>query len=152
MVDSVALQSSAPASLAEAMSIVADSPAVQRLLNSPELLEQAKQRDPMLRQLLEQTPEMSSLLAPDKLRAVLDVVRDPRRLAQEGTTLLGDLDLTEQRKVRVMRMRHNVEYGAVPLPVWFQPWTQIKQGFGGVVRHRGVATNVSTELPNPMRP
>ncbi len=124
------LQSSVPASLAEAMSVVADSPAVQRLLDSPELLEQAKQRDPMLRQLLEQTPGMSSLLAPDKLRAVLDVVRDPGRLAQEGTTLLGGLDLTEQRKVRIMRISHDGACDAVALLTWLQPWTHEGRGRG----------------------
>ncbi|PNH03899.1 hypothetical protein TSOC_009980 [Tetrabaena socialis] len=86
-----------PVGMADQMAQMAGNPAMQRLMQSPELLEQLKARDPTLRQLLEQ-PGMSELLAPEKLRGVLEAARDPASFQAEAQSLMGGLDPTEQRK------------------------------------------------------
>ncbi|GIL93507.1 hypothetical protein Vretimale_19926 [Volvox reticuliferus] len=91
------------AGLHEAMmsqvSRLASNPALQRLMQNPELLETVKERDPMLKRLLEQNPGMSELLAPDKLRSVLNMAKDPARMLTAGpASVFSGLDLSEQQR------------------------------------------------------
>ncbi|GFR51788.1 hypothetical protein Agub_g14245 [Astrephomene gubernaculifera] len=100
--ESMAPQQSAPSGVHTAMldeaSRLAQSPAVQRLMEDPGILEVAMQRDPQLKRLMEETPGMRSLLAPDKLRTMLEAFRDPQRVRSQGMDMFANMDLTEQRK------------------------------------------------------
>ncbi|GLI71396.1 hypothetical protein VaNZ11_016594 [Volvox africanus] len=94
---------SSAAGLHEAMmsqvSSLASNPALQRLMQNPELLETVKERDPMLKRLLEQNPSMNELLAPDKLRSVLSMAKDPAMMLREGpAAVFGGLDSSEQQR------------------------------------------------------
>ncbi|GIL63959.1 hypothetical protein Vafri_17867 [Volvox africanus] len=94
---------SSAAGLHEAMmsevSSLASNPALQRLIQNPELLETVKEQDPMLKSLLEQNPSMNQLLAPDKLRSVLSMIKDPAMMLREGPAAIFDgLDLSEQQR------------------------------------------------------
>ncbi|KAG2492497.1 hypothetical protein HYH03_009162 [Edaphochlamys debaryana] len=73
-------------------------PAVQRLLESPDLLTAAADRDPALKGLLAANPAMAQLLSPERLRAVLDMASDPARLAAAGPAMYAGMDMTEQRQ------------------------------------------------------
>ncbi|GLC60858.1 hypothetical protein PLESTB_001684100 [Pleodorina starrii] len=90
------------AGLHEAMlsqvSNLSSNPGVMRLMQSPELLEAVKERDPTLKRLLEQNPAMSELLAPENLRSVMELVKDPARILSQGATMFGGMDLSEQRQ------------------------------------------------------
>ncbi|KXZ53863.1 hypothetical protein GPECTOR_6g781 [Gonium pectorale] len=82
----------------EQVAKLSENPAIQKLLDNPQLLEGLKERDPALKRLLEQSPAMSSLLSADKLRAMLELVADPARMRAEGPALFGGLDMTDERK------------------------------------------------------
>lgn len=64
------------------------------------MLAAAKERDPVLKRLLEQQPGMAGLLQPERLRALAALAADPERMRAEAGSLFGGMDLAEQRKVR----------------------------------------------------
>ncbi len=68
-------------------------------MQSPELLDTVKERDPTLRLLLEQNPEMSQLLTPEKLQSVMEIVKDPALMRAHGAAVFGGMDLSKQSQV-----------------------------------------------------
>ncbi|EFJ44081.1 hypothetical protein VOLCADRAFT_95695 [Volvox carteri f. nagariensis] len=128
------------ASLHEAMvsqvSRLATNPALQRLLQNPELLEVVKERDPTFKRLLEQNPGMSELLAPDKLRSVLQMAKDPALMMTGGAGMFGVMNHPEQQQMRsrmqllqqqVMATMANIDDNTanhhLPQPQPPTPWT-----------------------------
>ncbi len=89
-------------SISEMAAKIQASPGVQKLLANPELVQTALQSDPTLGALVQQNPDLASLLNPDKLQSMMQSLSNPSSLVQPGQSaglLPGDSDLSLHRKV-----------------------------------------------------
>ncbi|KAG2440814.1 hypothetical protein HXX76_003669 [Chlamydomonas incerta] len=73
--------------LLEQFGRLAESPSLQRFIEDPGVLASAKERDPVLKRLLEQQPSLAGLLQPERLRALTALAADPERLRAEAGSL-----------------------------------------------------------------
>lgn len=87
---------------------LAKNPALQRLIQRPDLLDAVKEQDPALKQLLEQNPGMAELLAPDKMRSVLSMLNDPATMLAGGPAVFGGMNLMEQQQVNGSRLAYSI--------------------------------------------
>ncbi len=66
-------------------------PAVGRLLQNPNMLQELAQQDPNLQALMASNPAMAEVLRPEKLQQMLEVLQDPSKLATQPILPGGDL-------------------------------------------------------------
>lgn len=91
--------------MAQRAAEMVNSPGLQQLLADPAKLQSILATDPVLRGVFESSPELASLLHPDKLRAVLEFSKAPERLlgpdgiTPEAAALFTGGDMSQQRQV-----------------------------------------------------
>lgn len=78
---------------------LAANPQVAKLLQDPQLLQQALGADPNLKRLLDQSPEIMRLMQPEKLQQVLLMSKDPHKLLAGTGDQVIEGDLSSARKV-----------------------------------------------------